>query len=133
MGFPDSSIGKESAWNAGDPGSIPGSGRSAGEGKGYPLHILAWRIPWTEESMGWWRVRHHWVTFTFTFTKGLQYRYLSLKVYLKVILSHFMCNLRTLQKYSSFIPFWSRWYCCHVFTFNLYKFSLDFSLYPPSL
>ena len=37
MGFPDSSIDKESAWNAGDPGSIPGSGRSAGEGKGYPL------------------------------------------------------------------------------------------------
>ena len=31
------SVGKESACNAGDPGSIPGSGRSAGEGKGYPL------------------------------------------------------------------------------------------------
>ena len=37
MGFPDSSIGKESACNAGDPGSIPGLGRSPGEGKGYPL------------------------------------------------------------------------------------------------
>ena len=36
-GFPDSSVGKESACNAGDPGSIPGSGRSAGEGIGYPL------------------------------------------------------------------------------------------------
>ena len=35
--FPDSSVGKESACNAGDPGSIPGSGRSPGEGKGYPL------------------------------------------------------------------------------------------------
>ena len=34
---PDSSVGKESACNAGDPGSIPGSGRSAGEGIGYPL------------------------------------------------------------------------------------------------
>ena len=32
-----SSVGKESASNAGDPGSIPGSGRSPGEGKGYPL------------------------------------------------------------------------------------------------
>ena len=32
-----SSVGKESACNAGDPGSIPGSGRSAGEGIGYPL------------------------------------------------------------------------------------------------
>ena len=37
MGFPDSSVGKESACNAGDPGSIPGSGRSPGEGTGYPL------------------------------------------------------------------------------------------------
>ena len=37
LGFPDSSIGKESACNAGDPSLIPGSGRSAGEGIGYPL------------------------------------------------------------------------------------------------
>ena len=36
-GFPDSSVGKESTCNAGDPGSIPGSGTSAGEGIGYPL------------------------------------------------------------------------------------------------
>ena len=35
--FPDSSVGKESASNAEDPGSIPGSGRSPGEGLGYPL------------------------------------------------------------------------------------------------
>ena len=34
---PDSSVGKESPCNAGDPGLIPGSGRSAGEGIGYPL------------------------------------------------------------------------------------------------
>ena len=37
QGFPDSSVGKESAWNAGDPSLIPGSGRSPGEGIGYPL------------------------------------------------------------------------------------------------
>ena len=37
MGVPGDSVGKESACNAGDPGSIPGSGRSPGEGKGYPL------------------------------------------------------------------------------------------------
>ena len=36
-GFPGSSAGKESACNAGDPGLIPGSGRSAGEGIGYSL------------------------------------------------------------------------------------------------
>ena len=37
MGFPYSSVGKESACNAGDPGLIPGLGRSPEEGKGYPL------------------------------------------------------------------------------------------------
>ena len=37
MGFPDSSVGEESACSAGDPTSVPGSGRSAGEGISYPL------------------------------------------------------------------------------------------------
>ena len=37
MGFPSGSAGKESACSAGDLGSIPGLGRSPGEGKGYPL------------------------------------------------------------------------------------------------
>ena len=37
MGFPCGSAGKEPACNAGDLGSIPGLGRSPGEGKGYPL------------------------------------------------------------------------------------------------
>ena len=37
MGFPDSSVGNKSACNAGDPGLIPGLGRSAGEGIGNPL------------------------------------------------------------------------------------------------
>ena len=36
-GFPGTSDGKECARNAGDPNSIPGSGRSPGEGIGYPL------------------------------------------------------------------------------------------------
>ena len=37
MGFPHSSVGKESACNAGDPSSTPGLERSPGEGIGYPL------------------------------------------------------------------------------------------------
>ena len=37
VGFPDSSIGEESTCNAGDPGLVPQSGRSFGEGKGYPF------------------------------------------------------------------------------------------------
>ena len=40
-------VGKESACKVGDLGSIPGLGRSPGEGKGYPSSVLAWRIPWT--------------------------------------------------------------------------------------
>ena len=43
-GFPGSSAGKESTSNAGAPGSIPGSGRSAGEGIGYHSSILG--LPW---------------------------------------------------------------------------------------
>ena len=98
MAFPDSSVGKESTCNAGDPDSIPGSGRSPDVGIGYPLQfswaslvaqlvknpptiqetwvrflgwedplekgkaphssILAWRIPWTIQSMGLQRVGH---------------------------------------------------------------------------
>ena len=64
-GFPDSSVGKESACNAGDHSSIPGSGRSAGEGTGHPLQCswtslvapLVKNLPATREtwvrSLGW--------------------------------------------------------------------------------
>ena len=43
---------KESAYNAGDAGSIRGSGRSPGGGHGNYSSILAWRIPWSEEPSG---------------------------------------------------------------------------------
>ena len=39
-GFPDSSVSKESSCNAGDPSSIPGSGRSTGDRIGYPLQYF---------------------------------------------------------------------------------------------
>ena len=42
------SDGKASVYNAGDPDSIPGLGRSPGEGNGN-LSTIAWKIPWTEE------------------------------------------------------------------------------------
>ena len=63
MGFPGGSEDKASAYNAGDPGSIPGSGRSPGEGNGNPLQYFTWKILWTEEpgrllSMGSQRVGH---------------------------------------------------------------------------
>ena len=99
LGFPDSSVGKESTCNAGNPCLIPRSGRPAEEGIGYPLQyswaslvaqlvknpsakrdtwvwslgwedplekrkathssILAWRIPWTIQSMESQRVGHN--------------------------------------------------------------------------
>ena len=46
--FPDSSVGKESTCSAGDPSLIAGSGRSTGEGTGYPLQYSG-----LENSMGW--------------------------------------------------------------------------------
>ena len=46
IGLPLWLAGKESACNAGDLGSIPGLGRSPGEGKATNSSILAWRIPW---------------------------------------------------------------------------------------
>ena len=63
MDIPPGSDSKASARNVGDPGSIPGSGRSPGEGNGKPFQYSAWKIPWTEEpdrlqSMGSQRVRH---------------------------------------------------------------------------
>ena len=65
QGFPGSSDGKESAFNTGDSGSVPGSGRSPGEGHGNPLQYYCQEnpIPWTEEpgglqSMGLQRVGH---------------------------------------------------------------------------
>ena len=54
-GFPGGSAGNKSACNSGDigaMGSIPGWGRSPGEGNGNPLQVLAWMIPWTEEPGG---------------------------------------------------------------------------------
>ena len=63
-GFPCSSAGKESTCNAGDPGSIPGLGRSPGEGIGYPLQYSGLEDSMDCISMGLQRVRHDWVTFT---------------------------------------------------------------------
>ena len=49
MGFPGGSDSKAYACNAGDSGSIPGSGRSLEKEMATLSSILAWRIPWTEE------------------------------------------------------------------------------------
>ena len=52
MGFPGGSVVKNSACQAGDPGSIPGSERSPGEEMATYSTSLAWEIPWTEDPGG---------------------------------------------------------------------------------
>ena len=52
IGFPGGSEDKASACNAGDPGLIPGLGRSLEKDMANHSSILAWRIPWTEEPGG---------------------------------------------------------------------------------
>ena len=50
--FPGGSVGKESACNVGDLGSVPGSGRSPREGNGNPLQYFCLENSWTEKSGG---------------------------------------------------------------------------------
>ena len=71
QGLPRWPVVKNPPVNAEDMGLIPGSGRSPGGRNGNHSSILAWEIPWTEESgglqsMGSQRVRHNWVTKTTT-------------------------------------------------------------------
>ena len=58
-GFPCSSVGKESTYNAGDLGSIPGLGRSPEEGNGYPL-----QYSWLKKCVdrGAWQATVHGIT-----------------------------------------------------------------------
>ena len=70
MSFPSGSVGKESVCNAGDPGLIPGSGRSPGEGNSYPLQCPCLGDPMDREACGLQsmesqRVRYSWATNTF--------------------------------------------------------------------
>ena len=58
MGFSGSSVGKESTYNAGDWGSIPGSGRSLGEGNGKPLQYSYLENPMDRGAR--WAVAKRW-------------------------------------------------------------------------
>ena len=51
-GFPSGSEGRESACDAGDVGSVCGSGEPLEKGMATPSGFLAWEIPWTEEPGG---------------------------------------------------------------------------------
>ena len=63
LGGPGASDGKTSVYNAGDPGSIPGLGRTLEKEMAIHSRTIAWKIPWTEEPgrlqlMGSQRVGH---------------------------------------------------------------------------
>ena len=58
--YPDSSVGTESACNAGDPGSIPGSGRSIGKGIGDPFQY-SWASPVAQQVKNLPTMRENWV------------------------------------------------------------------------
>ena len=93
IGLQGSSDGKESACNAWDLGSIPGSGRPLEKVKATHSSILAWRIRWTEEpgglqSMGLQWVRHHWMTNMFTYFQCCNNIFKITTCFLTVQLSH---------------------------------------------
>ena len=83
MGFPDGSDGKESVYSAGDPGLIPGSGRSPGEGHSNPLQYSylenpmdggAWQAIVHGVEKSWTRLSHltslHFTSLHFTTEEG---------------------------------------------------------------
>ena len=67
LGFPCGSAGKESSWNAGDLGLIPGLGRSPGEGKGYPLQCSGLENSMDCMAHGVAKSQTQWMTLTLTF------------------------------------------------------------------
>ena len=114
-GFSDDSDDKESAFNAGNPGSIPGLRRSPEERNGYPLqcsclessNVLAWKTVQRSLARGSWRVRHNWATTTFIF-KDIQDKLSSRQLYIgawragpRSVLAIWICE-----------PL-HRWYTCH--------------------
>ena len=89
--FPDSSVGKESTCNAGDPCWIPGLGRYPGEGKGYPLQYsgLENSMDYTAHGVAKSQTR---LTFTFAFKYVLEdVYYFSIWIYNNV----FLCGSST--------------------------------------
>ena len=80
LDFPDSSVGKKSACSAGDPGLIPGSGRSPGEGNGYSLQYTC-----LENSMD----RRAWQATVYRVTESDTIEQLTLLLLLLLLLSRF--------------------------------------------
>ena len=78
--FPDGSDGKASVYNAGDPGSIPGWGRSPGEGNGNPLQ---YSCPENPMDGGVWQATVHAVTKSWTQLSDFTFTFIQWKTVLK--------------------------------------------------
>ena len=112
--FPGGSDGKASAYNAGDWGSISGSGRSPGEGNGNPLQYSYLENPMDGgacrlQSMGSQRVGYNWVTSLFFLTPIKRY------LLSRLCESHKAARLRwTTQRCRSLSPLFGSWLCSSV-------------------
>ena len=100
MGFPDGSEVKASAWNAGDPGSIPGSGRSPGEGNGNPLQYSCLENPM--EGGAWWAPVHG-VTKSWTRLSNFTHSYIHVCVCVCLSVCLSVNNRKTIKIYTKIL------------------------------
>ena len=117
-GFPGDSYSKESACNAGDPGSIPGSGRSPGEGNGNPLQYSC-----LENAMhrGAWQILVHGVAKSLSdTTERLTFHFIGMAIWLGIkleIAPHFLSGLKFLVSFCWKVNFfvWLIFLCGNLF------------------
>ena len=130
MGRPRCLSGKESTCQAVDVGSIPGSGRSTGEGNGNSLqyfftwkkNFLTWKIPWIEEpgglqSMGLQRVGHNWAA-----EQQQQYTSYHTNIHITLTVQTYIHKTHTIQNaqmYSTPLT-WKHTSTHHTYTHTLY-------------
>ena len=117
--IPGGSDSNTSVYNAGDQGSIPGSGRSMAKEMAIHSSTIAWKIPWTEEpgrlqSMGLQRVGHNWAT-SLNIWNGLSKSFTPFFQCLYLLFSY----LDLLHRLERPAPCWERVEIMNIFAFFL--------------